>query len=521
MIRVLPQSCDVAIVGAGPTGLMLANLLGMGGIHTVVFERRGALFSDPRAIAFDPETLRLFQTIGGYEALKPTLELDVPVHYLNAAGKTLAHLTECPSSFGHSGRGTFYQPELEAVLASRLNEQQSVSLVRGVEVNAVDTAHDGVRLTLGCNDGVVSQCTARYLVDCSGGSSSLRSQLGIEFSGETFSEKWLVIDVEDDDYAGREIRFFCDPQRPAVTLPVSRNRRRWEFLVLPGDDEDEFASHANARKLMAAHGAGKRAKIVRSLVYTFHARCADTFRRHRVLLAGDSAHVMPPFAGQGLNSGLRDAANLAWKLDGVLKGRFRESILDSYEQERRPHVEAMTRLAVRLGGTIMPTNRVRAWLRDRFMLTAWRFPGTRRKVNRGDMIPKPSIEGSALANWDSSGEVGRMIDQPLLQSENGTLPLDDVIGPSFAAIGVNCRVEASLHDDDLERLQAIGASVTSVSSASEQAFDYRDQSGSLDRLAGRTPAVLVVRPDRFLIDVIKAGGKTSRLAWLSDAYGLY
>ena len=215
-----------------------------------------------------------------------------------------------------------------------------------------------------------------------------------------------MIYVEGDDYPGCEIKFFCDPKRPAVTLPVSKNRRRWEFLVMPGDDESELASNQSARALMATYGAGNAETIERSLVYTFHARFADRFRKGRVILAGDSAHVMPPFAGQGLNSGMRDAANLAWKLAGVVSGKFCDGILNTYDPERRPHIEDMTRLTIKLGRSIMPTHPLRAWLRDRMMLTAWRFASTREKLNRGDMIPKPSIKGSSLVNWERGGATG-------------------------------------------------------------------------------------------------------------------
>lgn len=519
MSSTLPRCCDVAIVGAGPTGLMLANLLALYGVRTTLVEKRVAPFSEPRAIAFDPETLRLFQTIGCYDALRSTLELDVPVHYLNASGKTLAHITDCPPSFGHSGRGTFYQPELEAVLMRRLESRECVTFVRGVEVVAIERFADRVTLGMRSADGRSSECSARYVVDCSGGASSIRRQLGIEFSGDTFREKWLVIDVEGDDFEGREIQFFCDPRRPAVTLPVSNNRRRWEFLVMPGDDETKLASHASARSLMSIHGAGSADKIERSLVYTFHARFADRFRIDRVLLAGDSAHVMPPFAGQGLNSGMRDVANLAWKLEGVVGGKYDDAILDTYELERRPHIEGMTKLAIQLGRTIMPTNHIRAWLRDRLMLASWRFRRTREKYNRGEMIPKPSVKGSPLVNWGSSNHVGQMIAQPFLQQGGQSIRMDDVIGRGFAAIGVNCRVEAVLHDDDMATLATLGASLTSLSSSSKLELEYRESSGVLGEIVGGKAAVLIVRPDRFLIDVIWEPSDMPRLTWLKESYG--
>ncbi|MEO1660468.1 MAG: bifunctional 3-(3-hydroxy-phenyl)propionate/3-hydroxycinnamic acid hydroxylase [Pseudomonadota bacterium] len=510
---------DIAIVGAGPTGLMLANLLGMQGINTTVFERREAPFTEPRAIAFDPETLRLFQTIGCYDHLADTLQLDVPVHYLNANGKTLAHIYDCPPAFGHSGRGTYYQPELEQALLMGLETRNSVSLKRGVEVMKVQNSEDSVRLEVQASDGGPANVRAKFVVDCSGGASQIRKQVGIGFTGTTYREKWLVIDVQGDDYEGSEIKFFCDPRRPAVTLPVSKNRRRWEFLVMPGDDETKLACEKSARALMATYGAGNATKIERSLVYAFHARFADRFREGRVLLAGDSAHVMPPFAGQGLNSGMRDAANLAWKLAGVVSGQFNDTILDTYDPERRPHVEDMTKLTIKLGRSIMPTNSIRAWLRDRMMITAWRFASTREKLNRGDMIPKPSIDGSSLVNWKRRGLAGKMIEQPILLCQGKETKLDEMLGAGFSVLGVNCRPEDVLNQEDVDLLRHLNATTISVSTQQRQPADAFDSLGSLKNIAGGEQAILIVRPDRFIADVFEPRSQEKMLTWMEAAYG--
>ncbi|MEM6583344.1 MAG: bifunctional 3-(3-hydroxy-phenyl)propionate/3-hydroxycinnamic acid hydroxylase [Pseudomonadota bacterium] len=509
---------EIAIIGAGPTGLMLANLLGLYGVKTAIFERREQPFTEPRAIAFDPETLRLFETVGCYEALSETLQLDVPVHYLNASGKTLAQIWDCPPAFGHSGRGTYYQPELESALFHGLQGRNGVDLSRGLEVSDIQAKNECVELSLKAADGEIRTVTADYVVDCSGGASHIRRALGIDFVGNTFREKWLVIDVEGDDYSGCEIKFFCDPKRPAVTLPVSKNRRRWEFLVMPGDNEAELVSEASARALMATYGAGHAKHIERSLIYTFHARLADRFRRGRVLLAGDAAHVMPPFAGQGLNSGMRDAANLAWKLAGVIQGKFADSILDSYESERRQHVKDMTKLTIKLGRSIMPTSEIRAWLRDLTMMTAWRFRRTREKLNRGDMIPKPSIKGSKLANWGRSAKVGTMIEQPTLVQNGTSVRLDEVLGPGFSAIAVNCEIENSLHASDQRLLQTIDAKTLSIVTSPDADTAKDSPQQALANALGSEQAILVVRPDRFVVDVFAPNPTIPKLEWMTDAY---
>ena len=511
---------EVAIIGAGPTGLMLANLLGLYGVPTKIFEKRQEPFSEPRAIAYDPETLRLFQTIGCYETLLATLQMDVPVKYLNANGKTLAHIYDCPPAFGHSGRGTYYQPELEQALVEGLRKYSNVELLRGANVNGVEDRGREAALTIQTDTNTTRDVIARYVVDCSGGASAIRKQLGIEFVGTTFKEKWLVIDVENDGYDGCEIKFFCDPKRPAVTLPVSKNRRRWEFLVMPGDNEAELVSEERSRSLMATYGADKTERIERSLVYTFHARFADKFSVGRIFLAGDAAHVMPPFAGQGLNSGMRDAANIAWKLAGVLNGKFNEEILESYDPERRPHVEDMTKLTVQLGRSIMPTSEIRAWLRDRLMLTAWRFRSTREKFNRGDMIPKPSIKGSNLVNWSRSKKVGQMLEQPTIECKGQQIKLDDRLGGGFSVIGLNCRPEEVLCDRDKDLLNQLDAAPVSIASEPHEAFECSDPQRTLSNLVETDEAILIVRPDRFVVDAFTPTPNKAQLDWMRASFAV-
>lgn len=287
---------------------------------------------------------------------------------------------------------------------------------------------------------------------------------------------------------------------------------------MPGDDETELASEKSARALMATYGAGNAERIERSLVYTFHARFAERFRIRRVFFAGDAAHVMPPFAGQGLNSGMRDAANLAWKLAGVLDGTFADSILDTYDPERRPHIEEMTELTIKLGRTIMPTNQIRAWFRDRLMLTAWRFPRTREKMNRGDMIPKPSISGTDLVNWARKSEVGAMIAQPTIVRDGSETKLDDLLGSGFGVIGVNCRPQSELSDRDIGVLRQLNASMISVSSDDLQCGYF----GALVRKSKASPtkekAILVIRPDRFVVDAFEPNINSDRLDWMPRAY---
>jgi 3-(3-hydroxy-phenyl)propionate hydroxylase len=266
----------------------------------------------------------------------------------------------------------------------------------GMTVTGLLQDSGGVTVHYSDEAGTAHMARADYLIGCDGGSSFVRSAVGIPFSGHSFAEQWLVVDCEDEGYGVREMQFFCDPRRPALTLPVSKGRRRWEFLLMPGDDREALVSEPMVRRLIAQYAPLDKSRIERSLIYTFHARFADRFRDKRVLLAGDAAHVSPPFAGQGLNSGFRDAHNLSWRLDLVRRGIADDTLLDSYETERLPHVKAMTQFSIRLGKAVMPTTRPKAIVRDMIFATQNIIPGLRNHVDRGGTIPRPRLSKNAV-----------------------------------------------------------------------------------------------------------------------------
>lgn len=487
------------IVGAGPVGLMLANLLGQSGAQVLVLERRTEPFTVPRAIAYDAESLRLFQKIGLLDALEPTLERDVPVVYFNGARRELMCMSKFETPYGHSQLGSFYQPEMEAVLRAGLARFPHVELRMGAAVTGLTQDDRGARVAFTATDGSRELAAADYVIGCDGGQSFIRDAAGIGFGGTTFAEKWLVVDCIDEGYGVREMQFFCDPARPALTLPVSRGRRRWEFLQMPGESSAELEQEETVRRLIVGYAPHDQSVIERATVYTFHARYADRFRERRVLLAGDAAHVNPPFAGQGLNGGLRDAQNLAWKLDMVRRGLAGDVLLDSYETERRPHVQAMTKFAIRLGSTIMPTARWRATLRDVSMAAMDLVPGHKAHVDRGGLLPRPRLVDGAIRG--KAKIAGHMVVQPMI----GGVLLDDITGPGWAALGVGAD-PAGLHPDDRALLDQLGARMIRA--------DHPDLVGQIGR--GR---IAILRPDRFIADVLPAGADRPCLGWLRAALG--
>ncbi len=489
------------IVGAGPVGLMLANLLGGSGGRVLVLERRTEPYTVPRAIAYDSESLRLFQKIGLLDQLEPTLERDVPVVYFNGNGRELMRMARPDRPYGHSQTGTFYQPEMEAVLRAGVARFGHVEVKMGAAVTGLSQDGGGVQIAYTTTDGIPHRVEADFVIGCDGGQSFVRDAAGIGFGGDTFAEKWLVVDCIDEGYGVREMQFFCDPARPALTLPVSRGRRRWEFLQLPGETSTDLEREETVRRLIAGYAPVDRSIIERATVYTFHARYADRFRERRVLLAGDAAHVNPPFAGQGLNGGLRDAQNLAWKLDLVRRGVAGDALLDSYETERRPHVKAMTDLALKLGRIIMPTARWRANMRDMSMAAMALVPGQKDHVDRGGMLPRPRLADGAVCS--SARAAGHMLVQPRI----GDTLLDELTGPGWAALGVGTDPAAGLHVDDLALLARLGARLVTADHPL-----LAEQVGN-----GR---IAIVRPDRFIADVLPADAAAPRLGWLRGALAL-
>jgi 3-(3-hydroxy-phenyl)propionate hydroxylase len=499
-----------AIVGGGPVGFMLANLLGDSGAPVCLLEKRTSPHTVPRAISYDAETLRLFQKIGLYSALEPTLILDVPVTYYNQSGRTLFRMGKAEQPYGHSQIGSFYQPELEAVLRDGVKRYANVDIRIGATVTGIKQFDDHATVEYTTVDGEVKQIAARYVIGCDGGSSFVRGAANISFGGQSFDEQWLVIDCEDEGYGLGEVQFFCDPRRPALTVPVSKGRRRWEFLVMPGDDPEALVSEHSVRALIRHYAPADSSRIERAIIYTFHARYADRFRNDRILLAGDAAHISPPFAGQGLNSGFRDAQNLAWRLDLIYQGKSTDRLLDSYEVERLPHVRALTIFSIRLGQAVMPITQAKAKLRDALFTMLTFVPGVKGFIDRGGLIPKPRLP--KLAVRGKHRKTGHMVVQPMVKNSGGDHPvmLDTLLGSGWAVIGVDANARTGLHPDDFALCDCLNAALISLKAEDAPALAQQIGRGKL----------AIVRPDRYIAEIFSPAATRPALAWLHGALAL-
>ena len=422
------RGIDVAIVGAGPAGVTLGNLLGQAGLRVALFEREATIYPLPRAIHFDGEVMRVFETAGlraEVEAIsRPGLK---GMHFVNAAGETLMIRggTAERGPHGCASNHYFHQPELEAVLRRGLQRFAQVRLLSRHEVTEVQVqTGGGALLQVADLDGnTASTWRARWVVGCDGARSLVRRLLGSPMLDLGLHQPWLVFDVRLKQPVDSLPAFtvqHCDPDRPMTYCNVTGDRRRWEIMLMPGDDPAEMVKPERIAQLVARWLRPEQAEIERAVIYTFHSVIAQGWRRGPLLLAGDAAHQTPPFLGQGMCAGIRDVANLAWKLAAIHAGRADEGLLDSYESERAPHVHAFIDLAVKLGAIIQTTDREAARARDaRFTTGApeiFEFPAPR--------LGPGVWQGGAAP-------VAQVFPQPAL--DDGRL-LDAVVGPRFAVI---------------------------------------------------------------------------------------
>ena len=473
---------DVAIIGYGPAGATLANLLGQYGLSVLVLEREHEIYPLPRAIHFDGEVMRVFETAG----LRPQVEtISRPglkgMYFNNAAGETLlirAGTTE-RGPHGCANNHYFHQPELEVVLRNGLSRFEHVQVLTRHEVMAIEEAEEHAVLQVKALDADNAyQVRARFVVGCDGARSMVRKAIGTAMLDLGLHQPWLVFDVrlkEDVPHLPDHTVQHCDPARPMTYCNVTGNRRRWEIMLMPGDDPEQLVKPETLWKLVSKWIKPQQADIERAVIYTFHSVIAETWRKGRLFLAGDAAHQTPPFLGQGMCAAIRDASNLAWKLEAVLRGRAQDDLLDSYGTERSPHVHAFIDLAVKLGDIIQTTDPQAARERDA------KFKAGQPEIFQ---FPAPRL-GEGL--WQGGrAPVAQVFPQPMLA--DGRL-LDEVLGMNFAVIA-DATVLDGVSDDTRELWKDQGVVVLPAKDPEIQA--WFEQHG--------VNAVLL-RPDRYIAGV--------------------
>ena len=445
MSTVHQPTCEVAIVGMGPTGVMLAHLLGALGVDTVVVDREPDLLNLPRAVHFDGEVMRIFQNAGLADALLPHVRASQGMQYINAQGQLLLERkpANAPGMHGWANNYLFHQPDVERILRQGLTAHPSVQVRLQHEVNSVQSDPAGVNILM--TDLALDQAQrlkAQWVVGCDGARSKVREHMATGFEDLGLHQAWLVIDVEllqDLDLPVATVQY-CNPTRPITYVNVTGQRRRWEVMVMPGDDLEHMTQPAQIWPLLSPWIQPHQARLVRTAIYTFHSLLTQQWRQGRLLLAGDSAHQTPPFLGQGMCAGIRDAANLAWKLHRVCRGAP-DALLDTYASERIPHVSNFIATAVKLGNIIQSTDPVVAAQRDQQFLAQ----GPQEIVNLSPPLGLGFHKGQGLS--------GQIMAQPTLS--DGRL-LDDALGQGFAVVSAHARDSLHVPAQTLHDLTALG-----------------------------------------------------------------
>ena len=547
---------DVAIVGAGPVGLTIANTLGLYGVRVLVIEKLDSLIDYPRAIGIDDESLRTIQATGLADAVQSHITPDHAMRFVTATGRVFASIEPRTDEFGWSRRNAFIQPEIDRILFEGLQRFPNVTVLFGRTLAGFTDTGSGIELELEDAGGARQTVHAGWMVAADGGNSFVRRTLDIPFEGRTKPNQWIVVDVRNDPLGTPHIYMHCDPERPYVSAALPHGIRRFEFMVMPGETEADFEKPEYMAKLMRKVVSDPdRVDYIRKRVYTHNARLAERFREGRVLLAGDAAHIMPVWQGQGYNSGLRDACNLAWKLACVVKGLADARLLDTYGEERRDHARMMIHLSEVAGDIFAPESATAAKVRDAVTLLMNGVPAVKQYFVEMRFKPMPRYESGAVVGpqagggrrsllgglLDLSGDtaagrllglmaekreslfgrlvngleapaetpVGRLFIQPRVLCEDGrTRLLDDVIGLRFAVIAWGTDPTWAMDDETRAFWERLGTTFISARPAVQMphADDVAPgvvRVGDLgnrlkDWFAKWPDSVVILRPDRFV-----------------------
>ncbi|WP_060511568.1 bifunctional 3-(3-hydroxy-phenyl)propionate/3-hydroxycinnamic acid hydroxylase [Pseudomonas sp. NBRC 111124] len=504
-IELLPADVDVLVVGYGPVGATIAALLGRYGVSTLVLDKAHEVMLMPRAIALDNEALRILQLAGLAEdafakIVIPQVKMHSPV--LGQFGR--ADTQGCID--GHPKLVTFYQPDLEHALRNQVSRLKSVTSLGGFTLEHLAYEKDCVVATVRDQGGQAQTVRSRYLVGADGASSRVRALIGQEFEGQTYAEDWLIVDVKNRHASAIDhVEFICDPQRPTPHMPAPGGRERWEFMLRPGESRESLESEQSIARLIAPWIDPKELEIERKAVYRFHARCCTRFSKGRVFLAGDAAHITPPFVGQGLVAGLRDAANLAWKLAWVLRGQAAPAILDTYDVERRPHAQAMINLAKLMGRLVMPKNKIAAFATHGLMRLLALTPATRRYFEQLDIKPKNTFRhGLFMAPVRGEKLVqGGLFPQVWVRNMQKHVVLsDDALRNNLTLVGFGVNPKSLLSSEQVAAWVSHGGQFLQISArgqVSEGTCDFiEDLNHEILPLAEKG-TIVAVRPDRVIM----------------------
>lgn len=459
MITAGATDYDVLVVGFGPTGAVAAGQLGRLGHRTLVIDQLTDVYDKPRAIALDHEIFRVFDNMGVADAVAPYVEPFTASEHFGVDGQLIRRIDMVakPYPLGYTPSMVFSQPAVEAELRRHASGFSNVRTELGVELVDLVQTPERVEAHLEDADGRRRSVTARYVIGCDGASSTVRQIAGLGLEDLIFDEPWLVVDVRVNENALARLpqcsAQFCNPERPVSFLIAPNNHRRWEIMLLPGEEARRMEQPDNVWKLLAPWLTPQDGELWRAASYRFHALVADDWRKGRILVAGDAAHQQPPFIGQGMCQGLRDATNFVWKLDRVLKGLSSEGLLDSYTIERKHHVIELTGKIKAIGQSICERDPAAARQRDARILADG--GGKPLLMTRQEIIPP--LRAGCLTHRDAPAR-GSLFPQPRIASGKTTRLLDEVAGSGW-------RLFIDGRSSDAHSLRSLGAARPDLSVA--------------------------------------------------------
>jgi 3-(3-hydroxy-phenyl)propionate hydroxylase len=497
------EHVPVVIIGAGPTGTSAAIMLGQRGIRCLVLERWPEVYPLPRAVHFDDEVCRIFASMGLEDEVRALSRPAPGMQLTDAHQRVLAEFHRDPARqvHGYPQANMFDQPELERVLRATVGRYAGVELRTGVEVFAIDQTPGGVRIRYReVATGTEHEIRAEAALGCDGANSITRAVVGATMEDFRFEQRWLVVDVESPEplhvYDG--VQQVCCPDRAATFMPVVPGRYRWEFRLRAGEQPRDF-DESRVRQLISPWLTGVDADkltFLRQTCYTFRGLVADRWRNGRVFLLGDAAHQTPPFIGQGMCAGIRDADNLAWKLALVLTGNATDALLDTYEAERRPYARRVIQLAIAVGWLMTGGTTRTAPARRTALRLLTQLPGAEDRVLNATW---PAFGDGPLSRRSRRrSAAGTLCAQPAVRSTTGSVRLDNLLGRGFAIVHRGPD-RASVFDPATRAFfEAIGTTVVRVD-------EVEDFDGALDALLDNCRAdALLIRPDRIIAAVADA-----------------